>query len=296
MIKALLVSFLFSASAFAQQAIPLVDPPWIKEVAAARIVYSLPGMENIKARKDLVYKHSADEDLKLDVYQPLDLPRGGRRPAIIFVHGGALPSNLLTKPKEWGGYVSFGQLAAAAGFVGVVLNHRFHSWEMKDLSIAEDDLVEAIDYVHENAEELGIDSSHITLWTLSAGSVVAGSSLNNPAIPIRCFVFYYPIMDLEPLRKDKPTITEDAIKEFSPIRHLRAAATLPAAMFVVRAGREEPAVNAALDSFVKEALTKKAMLELSNHPTGQHGFDVLDKDDRSREIIKRTLEFIKAHG
>ncbi len=167
---------------------------------------------------------------------------------------------------------------------------------MKDLSIAEDDVVEAIDYVHRNAEGLGVDNSHITLWTLSAGSVVAGSSLNNPPIPISCFVFYYPIMDLEPLRKDKPTITEDVIKEFSPIRHLRAAATVQPAIFIVRAGREEPAINDALDSFVKEALTKKATLELSNHATGQHGFDVLDKDDRSKEIIKRTLEFIKVHG
>jgi hypothetical protein len=31
-----------------------------------------------------------------------------------------------------------------------------------------------------------------------------------------------------------------------------------------------------------------------NHPTGRHGFDILDDDARSREIIARTLDFLKA--
>jgi hypothetical protein len=29
------------------------------------------------------------------------------------------------------------------------------------------------------------------------------------------------------------------------------------------------------------------------HAQGRHGFDVLNEDDRSREIIRRTLEFVK---
>jgi hypothetical protein len=33
-----------------------------------------------------------------------------------------------------------------------------------------------------------------------------------------------------------------------------------------------------------------------NHATGRHGFDVEDDNERSREIIKRTLDFIRAHG
>ncbi len=295
-LAALLFAITFASIAITQETVKLEDPPWIKEVASQRIVYSLPGMENIKARKDLVYKRAAEDELKLDVYLPPNLARGTRRPAIIFIHGGALPPNLLTQPKEWGAYVSFGQLAAASGFVGVVLNHRFHSWDMKGLSIADDDVVEAIDYVDRNAEQLGVDTKHITLWTLSAGSLVIGSAISDPASQIRCLVFYYPIMELEPLRKDRPTITDDAVKEFSVIRHLKEATNKSTAIFIARAGREEPGINDALDSFIKEALAKKLTLDFSNHATGQHGFDVLDNDDRSREIIKRTLEFVKANG
>jgi hypothetical protein len=32
-----------------------------------------------------------------------------------------------------------------------------------------------------------------------------------------------------------------------------------------------------------------------NHPTGHHGFDIEDNNNRSREILKRTIEFIREH-
>jgi hypothetical protein len=40
---------------------------------------------------------------------------------------------------------------------------------------------------------------------------------------------------------------------------------------------------------------KNLTIDLFNHPTGQHGFDIEDNNDRSRQIIMRTIEFIKAH-
>ena len=280
----------------AQQSVKLEDPPWIKEVAPARIVYSIPGMERITAKKDVTYKRVAGAELKMDVYQPPNLPRGARRPAIVFIHGGALPPNLLTKPKEWGSYVSFGQLAAASGFVGITFNQRFHGWNVNDLSQAQDDVNDAIKYVRDNAQQLNLDNDHISLWTLSAGSLLVGPAMNDTTATIRCLVLYYPIVDLEPLRKDRPAITDEAVTKFSLVRLVRESARSPVAMFVARAGREEPALNDVLDSFIKEALRKKTMIDLSNHAEGHHGFDVLDNNDRSREIIKRTLEFVRAHG
>ena len=32
-------------------------------------------------------------------------------------------------------------------------------------------------------------------------------------------------------------------------------------------------------------------MTLLDHPTGQHGFDIRDDDDRSRAIIRETLAF-----
>ncbi len=38
-----------------------------------------------------------------------------------------------------------------------------------------------------------------------------------------------------------------------------------------------------------------AQLDLMNHPSGRHGFDSLDDDDRSREIIARAVAFAQVH-
>lgn len=280
----------------AQQDSKLEDPPWIKEVATQRIVYSVLGMEKIRARKDVTYKRIADAELRMDVYHPRNLPRGTRRPAVVFIHGGALPPNLLTKPKEWGAFVSYGQLAAASGFVGITFNHRFYGWDMKSLTDARSDVADAIAYIRSNADRLGIDKDHICLWALSAGSLFLGPAISDAPSFVRCMVFYYAIMDLESLRKVGPAITDEVTREFSPINRLEGAGRTFAPIFIARAGREEPGLNVAVDSFIQKALSRKATLDFSNHPEGQHGFDVLDDNRRTREIIRRTLEFIKAHN
>src|SRR5829696_6267317 len=120
-IAGLLASVILVSTCLAQQpqqSGKLVDPPWLKEFAHKRIVYSVPGMTRVKVVKNVVYKRVKGEELKMDVYSPRETARRARRPAVILIHGGRVPPNLLTTPKEWGAYVSFGQLVAASGFVG----------------------------------------------------------------------------------------------------------------------------------------------------------------------------------
>jgi hypothetical protein len=45
---------------------------------------------------------------------------------------------------------------------------------------------------------------------------------------------------------------------------------------------------------VQEALARNVSIEVMNHPQGRHGFDILDDNPRSREIIGRAIEFLKA--
>jgi DNA-binding transcriptional MerR regulator len=73
----------------------------------------------------------------------------------------------------------------------------------------------------------------------------------------------------------------------------REGAGLP--MFVARAGLDQPLINQSIDTFVQEALAGNAPLELINHPAGRHGFDILDDDERSREIIARAVAFAQVH-
>jgi acetyl esterase/lipase len=294
-LAALLLSIAWASISAAQQGSALEDPPWIREVAPPRVVYSVPGMEKVRAQKDLTYKRVGGEELKMDVYVPPGLTGKERRAAVLFIHGGALPPNLRTKPKEWGVFVSYGQLMAATGFVGITFNQRFYGWDGKSLADARSDVADAITYIRENAERFGVDKDRICLWTVSAGSLFLNQAISDAPSFIRCLVSYYPIMDLEPLRKERPAITDDVNREFSTVNRLSGTTKAFAPIFIARAGREEPGVNVAVDRFIQGALTKNATIDFSNHAEGRHGFDTLDDTERTREIIKRTLEFIKAH-
>jgi hypothetical protein len=62
----------------------------------------------------------------------------------------------------------------------------------------------------------------------------------------------------------------------------------------MRAGLDHPFLNAGIDRFIQQALATNACIDVLTHPTGRHGFDILDDNPRSREIIARTLEFLRA--
>lgn len=298
LIALLIVMVTFASTGSAQQAQQSAepeDPAWLKEFVHKRIVYSVPGMEQIKARKDVTYKRVQVAELKMDLYSPAGSQSGARRPAVIFIHGGRVPPNLRTKPKDWAVYVSFGQLAAASGYVGVTFNHRFYAWE--SLSDSQSDVADLIAYVRNNADSLGVDKDRIVLWAVSAGGLFLSQPLSDPPSYIRCLVAYYPVMDLQDMRKQTPaSVSDETLREFSPVHHLSKNKKGMPPIFVARAGLDEAVLNAGIDRFIQTALANNVTIDLMNHANGHHGFDIDDDNDRSRDIIKRTLEFIKAHN
>lgn len=270
------------------------DPDWVKELAPKRIVYSVPGMARVRVRKNLTYKRAAGVELKMDVYTPPGARRGARRPAVLFIHGGRVPSNLRTTPKDWGAFRSLAQLAAASCFVGVTFNHRFYAWE--SLSDSQEDVTDAISYVRDNADALGVDKDRIALWAVSAGSLFLSRPLRDAPPYLRCVVAYYPEMDLQAERTSAPaSVSDETLREFSPVYQLGQNKRAIPPIFIARAGLDDAEANAAVGRFVQLALGKNATLDFANHPTGHHGFDVEDDDERSREIIRQTVAFIKAH-
>src|SRR5262249_61590146 len=108
---------LLAPAAWPQQPAERVDPEWLRPRLPKRIVYSAPGMERIKARKDVVWKRVDGLELKLDVYAPPDGRPNKLLPAVVFIHGGPITSKLRTGAKEWGGFIFYGQQAPAVGVV-----------------------------------------------------------------------------------------------------------------------------------------------------------------------------------
>src|SRR5262249_4563410 len=113
---------------------------------------------------------------------------------------------------------------------------------------------------------------------------------------VRCLVGYYPLLDLRPLAARLPEVAAETLARYSPAACLATAAPWPRPpLLLARAGRDQLFMIQALDECLQAAPAAGAELELLNHAAGQHGFDVLDDVDRSREIIARTLEFIRTH-
>jgi hypothetical protein len=50
-----------------------------------------------------------------------------------------------------------------------------------------------------------------------------------------------------------------------------------------------------IDRFIREAISKNVALSFANHPQGVHSFDSQNDDNRSREIIRSAIAFMKAN-
>ncbi|HEY7358601.1 MAG TPA: hypothetical protein VH590_19100, partial [Ktedonobacterales bacterium] len=85
------------------------------------------------------------------------------------------------------------------------------------------------------------------------------------------------------------------LREYSLVKYLGLHPQALPPMLVVRAGRDHPLNNRAIDAFVAEALSQNAPLEVINYLEGRHAFDVLDDTARTRQIIRRTLAFLRTH-
>lgn len=258
----------------------------IEAARTGRVVYSLPGMDRVDVRRDVPYKPGPSGALCLDVYEPLgplDAARGPLTPAVIFVSGGGAL-------KDWGAFTSYGRLAAAAGLAAVTFDtHPAGTWEEEHLLAA--DVDDVIGHLRAHGPELGIDADRLALWAFSAGTLFGLRSVMRDTPPyIRCLVSFYGALDSSTFGGD----TRVDVTEYSPLRYLRAHPAAIPPLFIARAGKDRPALNAALDRYVSAALELNADVQVHNHAEAPHGFSVLHDSPRSREIIRAALDFLVA--
>jgi acetyl esterase/lipase len=187
-----------------------------------------------------------------------------------------------------------GQLIAASGLIAITFNHRSPD-EQISLKDVGDDVDDLVRYVREHTEALQIDKERLAIWAGSAGvplGIRIRVALRDTPSYVKSLVAYYGPLDLQPL-KAAWKLTEEEVREFSATTYLQEHADRLVPMLITRAGLDHPALNATIDHFVKEASAKNLVLDFLTHPGGQHAFDILDDVARSREIIIRTLEFLK---
>ncbi len=268
----------------------------LKEINQMRIVYALPEMEQVPVQRGIVYKAVEGEDLKLDVYYPPDMQSGSARGAVLFAHGGSQAEQVVYI-NESQPYISWCQLVAASGLIAVMFKHRTDEMYTR-LPEAAGDVDDLIQYVRAHSDTLRIDPDALAIWTASSGAPTTLRTVLRDTPPyIRCIVACYGIMSL--LNRKYFTYSdeeEELLKAFSPTYHLSQSDPVKVApLFVAKAGLDRPFLNESIDGFVHVASERNIPITFMNHPTGEHGFDILNDDARSREIIKATLAFLQEH-
>jgi acetyl esterase/lipase len=269
----------------------------IRDLVNMPVVYRVAGMDNVVIRSNLKYSDVDNPNLLLDVYIPNALAKSERRPAVVFIHGSA---GAEARAKNWGFYVSWGRLIAASGLVGVTFTHRL-GYPKPLLQESVSDVNTAISYIRANSGSLNIDKDRICLAAYSGGGPLLSIGMGQQPY-IRCLVSFYAFLDVQQSQLHRDNETAETLRTMSPINYLRREGTAPAAavpippMFIARAGLDAiPTLNDSIDRFIAEALKYNAPIVVANHPRGVHGFDSQNDDNRSREIIRSAIDFMKTH-
>lgn len=238
------------------------------------------------------YQIESGREYSFDAYLPDPMP--DRPPAtVILVHGDG-PPEVLHEPRLWGQYRSWGALLARNGLAAVAFDHGSSEGRTKMQQVVAE-IRALMAAVARGSGGLGIDASRACVWSGSAG-VPFGfvAALDQPSV--RCQVAFYGPMDL---RADDTRITGDAssadLAEHSPITHLERRREAIPPLFIAKAGLDRPGINDSIDAFVTRAKEFGAPVQLETHPDGRHAFDILDDDDRSREVIQASITFMRAH-
>jgi hypothetical protein len=179
---------------------------------------------------------------------------GARGPALIFF-------NVASGPQRGNAfYAGWAQAAASRGLVGIVPDLR--AGQPQDFHML-------VRHLTEHAADYGVDVEALAVYAGSGNVSTALPIVHDPQLTsIKAAVMYYGTGSVKEFRRDLP-------------------------MLYVRAGLDRPDVNRRIDELTALAIAQNAPVTFLNHPAGHHAFELFDDDDATRQVIDRTLEFVK---
>jgi dienelactone hydrolase len=212
----------------------------------------------------------------------LHLPEGpGPRPAVLFVHGGPLPRDMVPAPRDWPLYLGYARLAVAEGLVGAVVAHGLHT--PSDYPTAAVHVAQALDVLRADPR---VDAERIAVWFFSGAGLLLTDHLAAPKPWLRCVAASYPVL--------APLLGWVGVDpHFAPATALPQAGALP--VVLTRAGLESPEIAETVAAFLAAAEECGAAVELVDVPNGRHGFDVHEPTEETREAVRRALRAVRAH-
>lgn len=269
---------------------PAMSDVQIRAILETHLVLQRHGMDSVDVRADVAFADEDQDGPRMDVYLPAEREPGDRRPVLLFVHGGPLtPGTLpepMLRPKDWQFYRDYGRMAAAAGWIGLVPNHRYHS--TAEIGQSFSDLESALAWVAGQADELGADLDRVGIWVFSGGGAHIGWAATELS-GVRAIAAFYPVASFEAFAGFGMGDTPAEVAERWDPASLLSAEAPP--ILIGRAGQDTPTLNASIDAFVARAIEVGATVDLLLHPGGVHGFDVRNDVPRSRQVMARAFDF-----
>lgn len=265
---------------------------YVRKVKRTRLACPVP-VTAVDLGYNHCYRQVEGRKLLCDSYRPPER-EGQALPVVILLHGEG-PDFLIKDAKDWALFRDYGRLLAQAGIVAVIGNHRAASRGLApDFSGIEDsaaDVETLVDWVRENSGDLGIDPTRMALWAFSAGGAYLGRFLAEPPAWLRCIVSFYGVLDL----KSWAGAGYEAIKEYSPRYWLdQKPSHWPPLLVAVGRSDQPPLLRSTID-FVESAGEQGLPVRYEEHGSGRHGFDGMNRDERTREIIEAAVAFLQEH-
>lgn len=242
---------------------------------AAPVVFTVPGMDKVQVA-EVPYKPGKN----LDVYYPA-ADRFGKKPlpVVVFVMGYSADFTTQwfgAELKDLGQYLSWGQLVAASGMIGVAYQTDY----------PDDDIGAVLSFIRDRGRPLGMDPQRIGIFTCSGNTQTGLIALTERRAAwtgaIACGVVYYPVISY--------FMNKGADVMPAPFkRQLRAEVPL----LFVKVGNERPEWKEAVETFLGGPQGKGPKLEVVGYEKGIHGFDTDQPGEESSRIVERTLAFLK---
>ena len=209
-------------------------------------------------QKDLVYRTVADSALRFDLYRPAQRSTGAL-PVFVLYNGFGMRGL-----KQRAQAVGWASLAAAAGFAAITYDsHPNGELEDWDALIA---------HLRAQAGAYGLDPQNVALMAWSGHvSRGLGLAMDGRRAELKSAVFLYGFAEVQSFRLDLPTL-------------------------FVRAGLDTPGLNRALDALIARALAANAPVSVVGYGAGAHGFELVNDNVLTREIIDQVLSFLRSHA
>lgn len=220
-------------------------------------------MEKIQVVRNLSYKCEKEKKYNLDICYPLNYDKEKFYPTVILVSGGS-GKTLKLNENFREGFISWGKLLATSGLLTV-----HFIWNYK----CPEDITDFITFVRENSDKFNIDKDRIATFSFSRGvNLSIDNILKSNSGFLKSMVIYY--------GKIPDSLTKEYKTNLPPI-------------LIAMAGNDKFFSTDCNDRFI-DRYKNDTMILKTIHETGEHAFDIRNNDDKSIEIIKKTVEFLNS--